>query len=78
MSLSKSPGVAPEEWSKSDDGRDFSAELLYHAEEKTKSKKTPVTRGEIGNMLLNFGVTATGEYIAHFKNVLKQAGHKVV
>ena len=71
------PGVPASEWANSDDGRDYTAELMYHAEDKKSSSGKPVTRGEIGKILSDFGVTSTGEYVSHFKDVLSKAGHSV-
>ena len=73
LNESERPTMSPSDWTQTDDGTDFVAEILYRAEGKDKFH-----RHEIGLALKDFGILATGSYIDYFTGLLNGQGIIVI
>lgn len=66
------PELSASEWVQTDDGMDFVAELIYRAESGL------LRRYDIGLLLREFGILATGDYISYFVGMIEGHGFKVI
>jgi len=62
------PNLSVEEWITTDEGLDFVAELLFAKEYAAEE----FSRYDVGLLLRDFGILATGSYIDYFLNMLQE------
>ena len=62
------PRLSVEEWITTDEGLDFVAEIMYTQEMGSET----LSRYDVGLMLRDFGILATGTYIDYFLSMLQE------